>query len=97
MNESEDRTWFVTPEMLTDRIVLEEYLAEQWAPIARRGGGPDALADLVAMKKAPFDALARPGDEWWTWISGTEPLMQMGGLALVRAGKIIWARQDWIS
>ncbi len=28
---------------------------------------------------------------------GTEPLMQMGGLVLVRGGGVIWARNDWIS
>lgn len=38
-----------------------------------------------------------PGDEWWEWIQGTEPLMQSGGIALVRHGKIVYARQDWIS
>ena len=41
--------------------------------------------------------LARPGDRWWEWVQGTEPLMQQGGLALVRDGEIIWATMTWIS
>jgi hypothetical protein len=38
-----------------------------------------------------------PGDEWFEWVSGTESLMQSGGLALVRSGRIVYAEQHWIS
>jgi hypothetical protein len=40
---------------------------------------------------------AQPGDSWWEWIQGTEPLRQMGGLAVIRNGTIVWATMKWIS
>jgi hypothetical protein len=40
---------------------------------------------------------AQPGDNWWEWLQGTEPLMQRGGLAVVRNGTIVWATMTWIS
>jgi hypothetical protein len=89
-----DDDWvdFVDSTMLQRRVTLDEYLYE--SEVFRRG--------LVARHKVDADranlaARTQPDDEWWVWIAGTEPLMQQGGLALVRQGRIIWARQDWIS
>ncbi len=98
MEKVDDRSWLVTPDMLTHLVTLDDYLAEQWTPIARRSADPaEAIRLLVAAKKPPLEALAGPGDEWWAWVAGSEPLMQSGGLALVRSGAVVWAREDWIS
>lgn len=61
------------------------------------GQSPEAVAAWVLGRKPPLEALTEPGDEWRAWVGGTEPLMQTGGLALVRRGRVVWARQDWIS
>ena len=92
----EDWTKVITPGMLTQRVDLDEHLTETLAPLLRRAGLP-AHADkseVLADKKRPYEALSRPGDEWWAWVAGTEPQMQMGGLALVRGGAIVWASMD---
>ena len=46
---------------------------------------------------APLEARWKIGDQWWEWVSGTEPLMQMGGIALVRDGIIVYAGLTWMS
>lgn len=83
----------VKPDMLCRRITLDEYFVEH-ADWVRRGLITQAAVDA---NRANLESLARPGDQWWTWVIGTQPLMQMGGLALVRNGNIEWARDDWIS
>lgn len=62
------------------------------------------LADKLQRKEnevfqRKLEALAQPGDEWWAWMDGAdEPEgMQLGGLALVRGGKIVWAEQIWMN
>ncbi len=89
----DDWTGLVTPDMLTRRLTLDEYFAERSEWTRKRYVAQSA----VDRDQAQLEARARPGDEWWEWVLGTEPLMQMGGLALVRCGRIVWARQDWIS
>lgn len=96
--ESEDRcrddwTDIVTPEMLTRRVSLDAYFAEKTAWV----GKGYISRETVDQDRAKLEARARPYDEWWEWILGTEYLMQMGGLALVRCGDVVWAREDWIS
>jgi hypothetical protein len=95
--EVDDWAEFVTPDMLTQRIELDQYITKQLAPLLRHVPQGVSVRELIASKKTPLEALMQPGDEWWQWVSGTEPLMQLGGLALVRAGAIVWARLDWIS
>jgi hypothetical protein len=89
VGEDEDNlAWFVTPNELMQPVVLDEYLAERW---------PSDFSESAEADRIHLVTLALSGDEWWTWLSGTEPLMQSGGLALVRAGSIVWARRDWLS
>jgi len=73
--------------------MLDEYLAELLAPLVELV----EAQTIVATHKAPLLALVQPGDEWWQWVQGSEPLMQTGGLALVRNGIVVWARLDWMS
>jgi hypothetical protein len=95
MQDTDDDDWtdLVSNEMLTRRVTLDEYQAEH-VVLASRGLVPQSKVDS---DRAMLKPLIRPGEEWWEWIMGTEPLMQMGGLALVREGRVIWARNDWIS
>jgi hypothetical protein len=83
--------------MLTHCVVLDRYLAKQYAPVARQADLAEVPRELIAEKKAPLEVMMEPGDEWWVWVVGTETLMQFGGLALVRAGAVVWASRDWIS
>jgi hypothetical protein len=95
MDEQTDEDWtdLVTPDMLKRRMTLHDYFAErsEWV---RKGHVTQSAVD---QDRAQLERRAQPDDEWWEWLHGTEPLMQMGGLALVRSGRIVWARQDWIS
>jgi hypothetical protein len=79
--------------MLTRRITLDEHFAE-YLDLVQRGLVDQALIDG---ERAQLAARAQPGDEWWEWLLGTEPLRQMGGIALVRHGKVVWAKNTWIS
>ena len=95
----EDWSELVLPEDLRRQTTLEAYLANDLAQ-----PGPHTSPDTAAYIrrrseeiKSELEELARPGDSWWEWIQGDEPLMQSGGLALVRDGKIVWATQMWIS
>jgi hypothetical protein len=90
---NDDWTNLVTREMLTRRVTLDEYLAGKME-LVRRGRIVQAVFDN---DRAALAARAQPGDEFWEWVMGTEPLMQMGGVALVRDGGVVWARNDWIS
>lgn len=88
--DTEDWADLVRPECLTRKFAIDDYHAQYMEQ------GHVEKADLdkdAAMLKAKM----LPGDEWWEWVMGTEPLMQMGGIALVRCGQVIWARNDWIS
>jgi hypothetical protein len=89
----DDWTDLVRPEMLTRCVTLDEYFAErlEWV---RRGHIAQSAVD---QDRAQLEARAQSGDGWWEWLLGSEPLMQMGGLALVRGGQVVWARNDWIS
>jgi len=93
MDDQDDWTWLVKREELKRRITLDDYFVEhhEWV---QKGLISQSRIDL---DRAGLEALAQPGDEWWEWLMGTEPLKQMGGLALVRAGIVVWARNDWIS
>jgi hypothetical protein len=89
----DDWTDVVKREMLTRRVTLDEYFTET-TELVRRGRVAQSAVD---QDRAALEARAQPGDEWWEWVMGTEPLMQMGGVALVREGAVVWARDDWIS
>jgi hypothetical protein len=89
----DDWTDLVKREMLTRRVTLDESFAEG-RELVRRGRVAQSVIDH---NRAELEARAQPGDEWWEWVMGTAPLMQMGGLALVRGGEVVWARNDWIS
>ncbi len=91
--DDDDWTDLVTPEMLTRRVTLDEYFAESMELLIK--GRLEKSA--IDRSRAQLEARMEPGDEWWEWLLGTEPLRQMGGVALVRNGAIIWARHDWIS
>jgi hypothetical protein len=99
----EDWSEFVTPQWLVRRVVLDEYLADRYLPVAKRASAEHAISVAeatrvwVEAKKPPLEAIQQPGDEWWEWLQGSEPLMQMGGLALVRSGAVVWASMDWMS
>jgi hypothetical protein len=92
-----DDDWsdFVKGEMLTRRITLDEYLA--LAAGIELVGIDQIGQSTLDCYRAELESRAQPGDEWWEWVMGTEPLMQMGGLALVRDGRVVWARNTWIS
>jgi uncharacterized protein YcaQ len=90
---SNDWSDIVTPDMLTRRVTLGEYFADSIEGV-RKGYITQGAVD---QDRARLETQAQPSDEWWEWVLGTEPLRQMGGLALVRRGNIIWARNDWIS
>ena len=94
-----DFTDFVTVDELTRRITLDDYYAVHLARHASRRT-PEHFREIeqqIERYKASLSARAIPGDEWWEWVSGTEPLMQSGGLALVRSGQIVYAEQHWIN
>lgn len=93
MDDGVDWTEFVANDMLTRKVTLDEYFADI-NRLVEQGIVPRRPQERVV---AQLNALAKPGDEWWEWVSGSEPLMQMGGLALVRDGKIVWAMNGWIS
>jgi hypothetical protein len=88
----EDCSALVDESMLVGRVSLRDYLGRR----DRRGDLAPSEA-VVAERVRPYEALARDGDEWWTWVMGDEPLMQQGGLALVRLGRVVWATMEWIS
>lgn len=89
----DDWTDLVKPDMLARRITLDEYFAERGEGV-RKGHVTQSAVD---QDRAQLEARAQFHDEWWEWVLGTEPLRQIGGLALVRCGHIVWARDDWIS
>ncbi len=86
----DDWTNLVKCEMLTRRVTLDQYFAES-IELVRRGRVAQFVIDCNI---AELEARARPGDEWWQWLMGTEPLIQMGGLALLRDDAVVWARND---
>ena len=95
----EDWSDLVTLADLRHETTLEQYFADQVAVL-----GPTPNPKTVASIRqrceeirGELEELAQPGDCWWEWVQGDEPLMQSGGLALVRSGRIVWAKLDWIS
>lgn len=83
----DDWTEFVHAGQLICKVELSEHFAESSELDNHH------VDDILAM----LASHALPDDEWWKWIEGTEPLRQMGGLALVRKGEIVWAWLEWIS
>lgn len=91
--EEDDWSDIVTPDMLRRRVTFDEYFADSIEGV-RKGY---ITQEAVDQDRVQLEARLQPDDEWWEWVLGTEPLRQMGGLALVRRGNIVWARNDWIS
>lgn len=87
----DDWTDIVRTDWLSRRLTLDEYFAEQ---LGRETRPANSQLD---MDRAALEARARFGDEWWERIAGSLPLRQIGGIALVRDGQVVWARDDWIS
>ena len=95
----EDWSELVYLEDLRRKVTLDEYFANQVAQLGQNPN-PDTVARIrerCEEIRCELEALARPDDSWWEWIQGDEPLMQSGGLALVRSGQIVWAALWWIS
>lgn len=95
MDDLADDDWndIVAPEMLTRRVTLEEYFAEResWVRMGQ------IRRSAIDQDRLELEARWQAGDEWREWLMGTQPLRQIGGLALVRGGRIAWARHDWFS
>lgn len=89
----DDWTFLATRETLRPRVTLDDYLIES-VRLARKGLIP--LSEIES-RRSELEKRMQAGDEWWEWVAGSEPLMQMGGIALVRSSAVIWARMDWIS
>ena len=95
----EDWSEFVELGDLNRALTLDEYFANQVAELGQ-DPNPATVAQIRQqweVMRGELEALAQPSDSWWEWIQGDEPLMQSGGLALVRGGQIVWAFQAWIS
>ena len=94
-NWHEDWTAFVSLQDLKRELTPEMYFAELVAESA-----PDPDPERTLTQQRQLEELTQPGDVWWEWVQGKPggvPLLQCGGLALVRDGKIVWAGQTWIS
>ena len=90
----EDWTELVSREDLKREVSPQAYADEQLSECK-------TVTDDVRQRLQEFvlelEQHAQAGDSWWEWIQGTEPLMQMGGLAVIRNGTIVWATMTWIS
>ncbi len=82
---------------LTRELSLEQYVKEQVEESESMDATSRQLLDEFVQS---ITLVAQAGDSWWEWVRGPEnqvPKMQMGGLALVRNGSIVWATMTWIS
>ena len=98
-DETEDWSELVSFSNLKREISLELYVEDQLSEL--RGLNSQSTIDNSRERLDEFvrnvAQYAQPGDCWWEWVIGTEPLRQMGGLAVVRNGTIVWATMTWIS
>jgi hypothetical protein len=97
--DDEDYSALVRWEDLTHQFSLESYVDDQLRELYG-----DNLPTRVAERRQSMETFlqklrcrTKPGDSWWDWVQGSEPLMQTGGVALVRNGAIVWATTTWIS
>jgi hypothetical protein len=90
---------FLTSDNLVRCVTVDSYFAADLAHHKSRRTPEvfQAMEQRIQTVKDGLNNRALPGDEWWEWIQGPERLMQTGGIALVRAGTVIYARQCWIS
>jgi len=51
------------------------------------------LADLITAATSPIE----PGDDVWDWSDSRGPLSGVGGLAIIRDGRVIAQTQTWVS
>jgi hypothetical protein len=99
IDDEEDWSDLITHADLKREITLDLYLDEQMSefsadlPQSDRAEQRQRLEEIISERRER----AWAGDSWWEWVLGTQPLSQMGGLALVRDGKIVWATMTWIS
>ena len=89
-----DATESVQPSMLTRPVTLAEYETCHGA-INLSTLRPEIFA-RVQQRRAEIDELLREGGELWEWSRGRD-FAAIGGLAVVRAGSVIRAWQDWRS
>jgi hypothetical protein len=98
-DDEEDWSDLIVHGDLKREVTLDSYVEEQLSELSC-GNQPEVIADshqrLLAFVR-DIQGRAQAGDTWWEWVKGTEPLMQQGGLAVVRNGKIVWATMTWIS
>jgi hypothetical protein len=89
----------VSYEDLKREITLDAYVRERIEELT--GLNPPEAVENARQRLEQFvreiRGHAEPGDTWWEWTRGTEFLMQQGGLAVVRDGKIIWSKMTWRS
>src|SRR5690242_15632723 len=98
--DNEDWMNSIRIEELTREISLDAYADEQVAELAAANNDPEEIAEARSRMEGFVQSIrhhAAAGDACWEWVSGTEPLMQSGGLAVVRNGKIVWGTMTWIS
>lgn len=89
MEDDDNYAEFLTLQDCTLKLTLDEYFREK-----QTLGIEQSRIDCL---RVMLESRAIPGDQWWEWVRGTEPMMQYGGIALVRNGAIVWARETWIS
>ncbi len=92
-DDPDDWTDLVKREDCVREVTLDEHFAE-WREAIARGTADQSAMDAT---KANYESHAQPGDQWWEWVQGNVALMQMGSIALVRGGVVVWARNTWIS
>jgi hypothetical protein len=95
----EDCTDLISHKDLKREVTLNSYVEDQLNELAGLNS-PSAIADSRLRLEAfvrKIEGKAEPGDSWWEWVQGTEPLRQTGRLAVVRNGTIVWATRTWIS
>jgi hypothetical protein len=97
--DEDDWSEFVKLEHLTQQVTLDSFYAQDLLHHSQRRSPIhfEQIRQHIESHKNSLAARALPGDCWWEWVEGTERLMQSGGIALVRNGRIIYAYQSWIS
>ncbi len=94
----EDWTDLVSLKNLTRELSLQDYVDEQICEAAIHDSpNITEIHQGLTIFVQQLKERTQPGDQWWEWIQGTEPMRQMGGPAVVRDGTIAWATMTWIS
>jgi hypothetical protein len=83
---------------LIRRTTLTKLFAPAFKSIDWRRKGKERRK-LVRDEMQVLQSMAQAGDEWWLWTDRLDVPegMQCGGIALVRDGEVVWAKQTWLS